>query len=248
VWFLWVWAHLVLGRRTLLVAIASFAALALAVAALRIPADLEFGRAALAIGDGGKAYEEATALVDARNPAAARRWEEALAHFTSAAGILADQSEARARALRRNALRLAGDVAVVGLHDPARARPLLEAHLASLEASNPLDPDPEEARFVSRIHLGRVAAWEGKLDEARALHQASAVTAAGPEAHGGSGALRRENRRLLRATIDARDPVKPDAARAVLSELATLRTEGPGWDEIRREARWELAQLDAAKR
>jgi Zn-dependent protease with chaperone function len=237
------------SRRTLRWGVVAFAVLAVAVTAVRIPADLVLARARLAVGDGIRAYDRAARLEAEGDAAAAlAAWEASYGRFLDGALRVEDVSDPRARALRLHAWFGAGDAAVVGLHDPKRARPALEKALALAEDSGLSRPEVASLRFQAHIHLGRVSAWEGDVEQAERRAKEAEADERDLEKSDEEGSLTAERHRLLRATIAVRDRVKSEEGRNRLEWIAGLQGKGDAWEELRREARWELRNAPAPPR
>lgn len=223
---------------------AAFAALALVLvglALLRLPSDLELGRARADLRTGHEAYGQAFERAERDAPGAHARWQAAYDALASAAQRLEGRSDLRALPERAYAWLKAGDVALRGLSDLARARQGFERALSDLSdprlAARALGP----LTFEARVDLARVALREG-LPLAELLVLEGRAADALPTQDGAEGAYGRERLRLLAAAIDAGGRDRERGLKA-LEALTRLHDGEERWVELKRDAQDELRRL-----
>ena len=227
----------------------------------------EIARAAARVdsAEGLREYQQALARkrgdTEAEVAAAQDAWRAAYAHFEQAVQRLEGREDVESRLLRVQATWNAGDTALHGLRDPARARPWFESLLKELDAWKPGGAYAATYRFHAHIDLGRIAAWDyaalpwgdpGRIQDAMVAHMTAAERLRGldiaqdPLLEEERGAYLDERLRLLSATIEGARG-EHAVARQALEQLARLRTGPSGledeFSELTEDARLELERL-----
>ncbi len=244
-------------------AIGGAVVLALLATAWYLPRDIQMGRARLAFADAGEAYEAAVKERNAdREDLAIPHWEAAYAGFERAVDELADRTDPPAVHWALLSRFNAADSVFHGLEDEALGARLFQEMLDYAKTAG-LDPAATRSlRFQAHVDLGRALAH---LGDPAALDAWPKARASMPQGGGSRDeAYYRARLQLLRAVLLARveaallvlraaDPTgavttplltewrgKP---RHWLDALAAREEEGDRWDELRRDAKRELALL-----
>lgn len=231
------------GMRRMKLAFAALAVVLVGLALLRLPADLELGRARADLRRGHEAYGQAFERAE-RDPAGAReRWQAAYDALAAAAGRLEGRGDLRALTERAYAWLKTGDVALRGLGDLARARQGYERALRDLADPRLSARALGALTFEARVDLARVALREGlPLAEVLALERRAADDL--PTQDGPEGAYGRERLRLLAAAIDASGRDRERGVKA-LEALTRLHDGEERWVELKRDAQDELRRWTA---
>lgn len=254
------------GRRSMLLGIFAFIALAAVATVYSVPTEVAQAQAHVAAEDGYGAYRrawDASQSKDAGVVATARAtFRKAFDGFLRAAERLEGLDDPRSRRMRISHLRNAADTAIHGLRD-AREGGRLYAQVLELAQDPELDgPGTAATRFDGHIELGRVAAWEqaarpmdgdardlkavrDHLQAARNIHTARLEgSEAFPQVQRDYFA---ERLRLLEATYEAVRGERVQAIKA-LKALARMDHGRSGWEnrmwiEVAEDARAELERL-----
>ena len=218
----------------------ALAVLLLALAAMRLPEDLELARASADMRAARAAHERAFEAHEARPAEAAPAWKEASSAYGRAAERLSATSRLRARVEAPLAWLGMGDTALRGAGDLVAARRGLEQSLATLEDAPLPDEIKRRITFEAQVDLGRVSLREGKAPEeaAQILERAERGMWA---KDGANGAHARARLRLLEGMLELARGNRENGA-ALLRDLTGRVGTEDEWVELRRDAAEELAR------
>jgi Zn-dependent protease with chaperone function len=226
--------------RGLRLGIVLLALLLLALAALRLPEDLELARASADLRAARAAHRRAFDASSSRPEEAAAAWNEARAAYERAAERYAPLARVRARIEAPLAWLGMGDTALRGAGDLATARRGLEQALKALDAAPLPDEGKRRIAFEALVDLGRVGLREGRPpEEAVALLERAERGIWAKQ--GADGAHARARLRLLEGTLELARGNRENGA-ALLRELVGRTGTEDEWVELRRDAAEELAR------
>jgi hypothetical protein len=229
--------------RRLHLGILALVVVAVAAAVIVVPRERRSAEGYLDYLDARDASDRAVARAEEGESEEARRlWADALSRYERAADVAGDRGGFRGDLVAVHAQHAAADTALRGLPDRARAKALYEGVIERARRPGLPAPEIRDLLFHTHVDLGRIAAGEGREEDARRHLKEAESRQTG--ASGRQGAYERARLSLLEWTIDARRGLVP--AREELARLAQApRYPGREWARLRQDAREELRLLAA---